>query len=529
MSPPDLTCDYLVVGAGASSLPFIDTLLTELPSAKIVLVDRYAVPGGHWVNDYGYVRLHQPSIMYGVSSKQLEGNWLKCMMKKRSLPWTYRSTKKEILQYFQEFVDEKVASGQLDFFPKCDYNFGQKVGPNNVHTFTSIDGENKYTVQVNEKLVNGVLGECKIPSQCPPQFPIANGIKMITPNQLYDEHQARIVAGGSASGTKYVVLGCGKTAMDSVVYLLREMKIPSDKISWVIPADVWMLAREGTGGPWTYARALLAADGDREKACMNLEKKGSFVRLDKDVVPARFRFPVVGKDELKLMKTIKNIVRKGRVTSIDLEGETVRLFFDGKGRDGQDPVWSIPPSEDETIFVHCTSPGPFNGTEIEELFISKKEMRLFMLFAPPVSISPSVQARLEAARKKGGLDLEFGAELLRAGSILVNGDIPSDNDVLLHLIQAFQLDGEVPGIVKGMIRSLSTLAIFLAIVDKDPMVGYEWMKSNRLSFFSIPGFKSGIVDDLNKMIEDGEKLGFTDNEIRMFKLLSGKLEVLKDK
>ena len=163
--------------------------------------------------------------------------------------------------------------------------------------------------------------------------------------------------------------------------------------------------------------------------------------------------------------------------------------------------------------------------EIEELFISKKEMRLFMLYAPPVSISPSVQARLEAARKKGSLDLEFGAELLRAGSMLVNGDIPSDNDVLLHLVHAFQLDGEVP----DLLRSLSTLAIFLAIVDKDPMVGYEWMKSNRLSFFSIPGFKSGIVDDLNKMIGDGEKLGFTDNEIRMFKLLSGKLEVLKDK
>lgn len=109
--------------------------------------------------------------------------------------------------------------------------------------------------------------------------------------------------------------------------------------------------------------------------------------------------------------------------------------------------------------------------------------------------------------------------------MLVNGDIPSDNDVLLHLVHAFQLDGEVP----DLLRSLSTLAIFLAIVDKDPMVGYEWMKSNRLSFFSIPGFKSGIVDDLNKMIGDGEKLGFTDNEIRMFKLLSGKLEVLKDK
>ena len=514
-------CDYLVIGAGAGSLPFIDTLLTELPSAKIVLVDRYSAPGGHWNNDYDYVRLHQPSILYGIASKQLEGNWLKCMLKKRSLPWTYRSTKEELLQYFQEFVDEKIASGQLEFYPECNYDFDQKVGASNTHTFISIDGKTKYSVQVNEKLINGVLGECKIPSQCPPQFSVADGINMLTPNQLNDGYKRGDLTGAK----KYTVLGCGKTAMDAVVYLLREMKIPSDKISWVIPADVWMIAREGTGGPWTYARALLAADGDREKACMDLEKAGTFVRLDKDVVPTRFRFPVIGKDELKLMKTIKNIIRKGRVTSIDLEGETIQVSFDGKGRDGQDPVWSIPPSDDETVFVHCTSPGPFNGKEIKQLFPSKKEMRLSLLFAPPVSISPSLLAKIEAARSKGTMDLEFGAELLRNGSMLVNGDISSENDILLNLIRPFEIDGEVP----SLLRSLSTLAIFFAVVDKDPVVGYKWMKSNRLSFFSIPGFKSGLFEDLTKVVEDGEKLGFTENEIEMFKVLRGKLGVLKDK
>ena len=208
-----------------------------------------------------------------------------------------------------------------------------------------------------------------------------------------------------------------------------------------------------------------------------------------------------------------------------MEDEAIRVSFDGKGRDGQDPVWSISTSDDETVFVHCTSPGPFNGKEIEQLFPSKKEMRLFLLFAPPVSISPSLMAKLEAARKKGTMDLEFGAELLRARSLLVNGDIPSENDILLNLIRPFELDGEVP----GLLRSLSTLAIFFAIVDKDPTVGYEWMKSNRLSFFSIPGFKSGLFEDLTKVVKDGKKLGFTENEIEMFKILRGKLVVLKDK
>ena len=46
-----LDCNYLVVGAGAASLAFIDTLLLQLPSAKIVVIDKKPCPGGHWVDD----------------------------------------------------------------------------------------------------------------------------------------------------------------------------------------------------------------------------------------------------------------------------------------------------------------------------------------------------------------------------------------------------------------------------------------------------------------------------------------------
>ncbi len=48
-------CDYLVIGAGVASIAFIDSLLTDLPSAKIVLVDKKPAPGGHWVDNYGYI------------------------------------------------------------------------------------------------------------------------------------------------------------------------------------------------------------------------------------------------------------------------------------------------------------------------------------------------------------------------------------------------------------------------------------------------------------------------------------------
>jgi cation diffusion facilitator CzcD-associated flavoprotein CzcO len=103
-----LECDYLVVGAGAASLAFIDTLLTELPNTKVILIDKKEQPSGHWQDAYGFVRLHQPSLVYGIASKQLEGNWLKLIATKFTLPWEHRATKQELLKYFGNFVQEKI-------------------------------------------------------------------------------------------------------------------------------------------------------------------------------------------------------------------------------------------------------------------------------------------------------------------------------------------------------------------------------------------------------------------------------------
>ena len=65
-----LETDYLVVGAGAAGMAFTDALLTH-SDATITLVDRRHAPGGHWVDAYPYVRLHQPSAFYGVDSVPL--------------------------------------------------------------------------------------------------------------------------------------------------------------------------------------------------------------------------------------------------------------------------------------------------------------------------------------------------------------------------------------------------------------------------------------------------------------------------
>ena len=155
-----LECDYLVVGAGAASLAFVDTLLTELPETKVILIDKKEYPGGHWINAYGFVRLHQPSRFYGIASSKLEGDSIP--------PFKHRANKQEILDYFKRFVDAKIASDQLCFFPNCAYDFASTSTSNdgddeNFHCFRSVDESESYTVKVHVKLIDGTKGECIIP------------------------------------------------------------------------------------------------------------------------------------------------------------------------------------------------------------------------------------------------------------------------------------------------------------------------------------------------------------------------------
>lgn len=65
----EVETDYLVVGAGASGMALTDTLVAH-SDAEVMLVDRRHRPGGHWLDAYAFVRLHQPSAYYGVESRR---------------------------------------------------------------------------------------------------------------------------------------------------------------------------------------------------------------------------------------------------------------------------------------------------------------------------------------------------------------------------------------------------------------------------------------------------------------------------
>src|SRR3954462_14896949 len=65
-----LDTDYLVVGAGAAGMAFIDALIDHA-DVHVTLVDRRHAAGGHWQDAYPFVQLHQASVFYGVASTVL--------------------------------------------------------------------------------------------------------------------------------------------------------------------------------------------------------------------------------------------------------------------------------------------------------------------------------------------------------------------------------------------------------------------------------------------------------------------------
>src|SRR5512140_1875172 len=219
-----LETDYLVVGAGAAGMAFTDALLAH-SNATVTVVDRRHAPGGHWLDAYPYVRLHQPSAFYGVASVPLGQDAIDTNGTNAGF---YELAGADELRAYYERVMHRhfLPTGRVRYFPCCDY-----VGD---HRFVSrLTGASTH-VNVRRKVVDTTYIEGTVPATSPPPFAVAEGVRCVTPSEL-----ARL----EQPPERFVIVGGGKTALDACVWLLQQ-GVPAAAIRWIRPRDAWWMNRK---------------------------------------------------------------------------------------------------------------------------------------------------------------------------------------------------------------------------------------------------------------------------------------------
>lgn len=350
--------DYLVVGAGAMGMAFTDVVLAEDPAATVAIVDRRATAGGHWTDAYPFVTLHQPAAFYGVNSRRL-GNGSTDLS---SLP--------EILAYFDAVLKGFLASGRVRFLPMSDYRGDGQV-------VSTMDETATTQFRVRRRIVDATYMRVEVPSTHGPRYEVDPDVTLIPPNSLVRVREPWSV---------YTVIGGGKTAIDAVLFLL-DRGVDADRIEWIVPNDAWLWVREKVQ-PGLAAREFLtqleamAAAGDIDDLYLRLEANGSVARIDRGLLPTKWRCATVALAELDQLRTVGNVIRAGRVRRV--------------GTDGIELERCALPASSRRLHIDCTANG-LAAREKRPLF-SDGALTLQSVFMCQQVFSAALVARVELLR-----------------------------------------------------------------------------------------------------------------------------------
>lgn len=328
--------DYLVVGAGASGMAFVDALVDEV-DAEAVMVDRRDRPGGHWNDAYPFATLHQPAACYGVNSLQLGEDRID--EHGPNAGFYELATASHICHYYERVLEDHLRpTGRVAFLPLHEF-LGS--GTDGYRLRDRLTGEER-TVRVRERLVDATYIESSVPATHQPRYEIDDGVRLVTPAGLasLDEPAANVT-----------VIGAGKTAMDTCVWLL-DHGIDPDRIRWVRPRDPWTLDRA-----WLQPQELLhhffegAADQmqvaaqatDVTDLFRQLEACGNLHRLHGQVEPSTYRGAILSARECEKLRSVEHVVRSGQVRRLRTSGITLEH---GKER-----------SRSGEVHVDCTAAG----------------------------------------------------------------------------------------------------------------------------------------------------------------------------
>jgi hypothetical protein len=325
-----LEADYLVIGAGASGMAFSD-VLTRHAQAHVALVDRRQGPGGHWLDAYPFVRLHQASSFYGVASTVLGSDSIQRQGPETGLH--ERASAAEVRAYYERVLNEQLLpSGGVEFHPNCEYLGGG--------SFVSRVSGQRYQAEPNCRIVDARYVAPEIPATTAPPFGVAEGVRSLPVNEL---------PGLETAPAEFVIVGAGKTATDACVWLL-ESGVDPDSICWVRPRDPWMFDRAVVQpdpavfiGMAADVMEAASAASSPDDLFLRMEAAGVMLRIDPSVPPTMAKTPTLARWELELLRSIERVVRLGHVRGV------------GPGRIELDEGDAT--IDRDAVVVHCAASG----------------------------------------------------------------------------------------------------------------------------------------------------------------------------
>jgi len=413
----ELDCDYLVIGAGAAGMAFVDDMLTHGPkSNKFIICDLHEFPGGHWNDAYDFVTLHQPACTYGVSSDDSLGDGTGMTLKNLS-------SKHEILSYYIKIMKRWVKSGRVQWLPKTKCVWDQseadikmeledlptetdvhenkdntKVKKFNIFGTKKTENQNmtnrsmylvpqlastlRYHVNIKKKLVDCTYTGTEVPSRVPPRFKVSDKVELVPPNALTKL---------DVQYKRYVVLGAGKTAIDTIIYLLDNGVVAS-KLSWVIPSDLWMypgefLQKDSLASKMrVWFRVLSKKNLSYDEKMLLLEKKGLAYRFDKNILPKKHHHGTILLEEWDKIQLINDKIRMGRVTEICDDGSMI--MTNGIKKFNEDMR--------DILFVNCTAHGCVQKKIMPVFEDDKNLIRIQPIMTCQILYSAGVIAFIEA-------------------------------------------------------------------------------------------------------------------------------------
>lgn len=304
-----LTTDYLVVGAGATGLAFVDALVSEA-DVEVTMVDRLPAAGGHWLHAYPFLRLHTPSAYYGVNSLPLGADRLD--EAGENTGFYERATGDEVRDYFAEAAARLVQTGRVRLLAGHEHVDGALNG----EQVRDLSTGQVHEVAVRRKVVDARYLEASIPATHALPFEVGSGARVVAVNDL---------PAAIESASSFTVLGSGKTAADACVWLLAN-DVQPDRIRWIRPRDAWFHDRRHFQ-PLEQVGSImegLALDAEAGAQAQNLddlferlESSGRLMRIDPSHPATMYRGTMLSAHELRALRQITDVVRLGRVRRIE--------------------------------------------------------------------------------------------------------------------------------------------------------------------------------------------------------------------